>query len=211
MFPLSQFELIEEYDGEKILYEYQKDLIFDIEYEPHKIINLALLQTLGTIGRYDVAIEVLKYGIEVTSDIRACVIGFYLSVMWNGDLSCFEPKLEDSYFVASKEYQSITNLLFAMKYRNQHNFPLTKRYLEKSILLCDQYVNNHLMYAFYCSKNDRKKHLDSARNNLDYPQQNKEDYTSLEKITDPDNYIGEFITGNMMCIDTFESIVNTIK
>lgn len=211
MFPSSQFEMIEEYDNENILYEYQKTLISNIKAEPHKIINLALLQTLGTIGRYDVAIEILKYGIEVISDIRACVIGFYLSIMWNGDISCFEAKLEESYLVVSEEYKSMINLLFAMKYRNQHDIPLTMKYLEKSISLCDQYVNNHLIYAFYCSKNDRKKHLECAKNNLDYPQQNKEDYISLERSTDPDNYIGEFITGNMMCIDTFKSIVSTIK
>lgn len=70
MFPSSKFELIEEYHGEEMLYEYQKNLILDINREPHKIINLALLQTLGTIGRYDVAIEILRYAIEVVPDNR---------------------------------------------------------------------------------------------------------------------------------------------
>ena len=67
------------------------------------------------------------------------------------------------------------------------------------------------MYAFYCPKNVKKKYLDSARQNLSTPQRNKKDYNYLEESTDPDNYIGEFITGNMISIDTFESIVNTIK
>mgnify|MGYP000021270753 CR=1 FL=1 len=211
MFPSSQFELIKEYDGEKTLYEYQRNLILDIECAPHKIINLALLQTLDAIGRYDVAIELLKYGIEIAPDIRVCVIGFYLSVMWNGDFPCFEAKLVDSYPLANKEYQSIINLLFAIKYRNQNKITLAMRCLEKSISLCDQYVNNFLMYAFYCPKNVKKKYLDSARQNLSTPQRNKKDYNYLEESTDPDNYIGEFITGNMISIDTFESIVNTIK
>lgn len=211
MFPSSKFELIEEYHGEEMLYEYQKNLILDINREPHKIINLALLQTLGTIGRYDVAIEILRYAIEVVPDNRVCIIGFYLSVMWNGDSSCFETKLAEFYPVANKEHQSIINLLFAIKYQSQHNMALAMKYSEKSISLCDRYVNNYLIYAFYCPKRDRKRYLDSARKNLDCLQQNREYYNCLEQDTDPDNYIGEFITGTMMSVDSFESIANTIQ
>ncbi len=150
----------------KTLYEYQRNLILDIECAPHKIINLALLQTLDAIGRYDVAIELLKYGIEIAPDIRVCVIGFYLSVMWNGDFPCFEAKLVDSYPLANKEYQSIINLLFAIKYRNQNKITLAMRCLENQFRCATNMLIIFSCMHFIVLKTLKKKYLDSARQNL---------------------------------------------
>lgn len=201
-----EFDLIRPYENDNGYYDYQKQLLNDIENDPEKILELAILQTLSPIGNYEVATEILKYTQDIFDDKRVSLIGFYISVIWYGKPSVFIDKMMFFYRVSNEEYRSMVEYLLALQAYYEHDNNKMIQLLKQSITTYHGHVNNFLLLAKYVDKRDSIYYINKARNNI-ISNDNKTNETT-EYFTDPNNYIGEFISGCLMSKETFDSLTS---
>ena len=77
-------------------------------------------------------------------------------------------------------------------------------FLKKSIDLYEFHVNNFLLLYKYWNKKESKLYILYARVNI----KNMTDNETIEYFTDPNNFIGEFISGCLMPVETFEELIS---
>lgn len=182
----------------------QSYLLKLIETDQTKIINLSLLQMIDPFERYEKGIELLKYAFNLTSDIRCCIIGFYISIMWinNNDDNFFKEQLQLKYNDCNTETKSTIDYLFSYECFFNDKKEDSLKFLTRS-LSYKGHVNNLLLYLSFCDKSERSTVVKMARNNI-------KEFNCVDDISlfiDPDFYISEHITGTTMTFDTFDSLV----
>ncbi len=127
-------------------------------------------------------------------------------MIWHGKPTIFIDKLMFFYRVCNDEYKSMVDYVLALQAYYEHDNNKTIQLLKKSITTCQSHVNNFLLLAKHCDKNDSIYYLNKARSNI-ISNDNITDGTT-EYFTDPNNYIGEFISGCLMPKETFDSLTS---
>lgn len=80
-----KFDLIKPYDNDEGYFDYQDKLLQNISNNAENALRLAILQTLAPVENYESAICLLQYEQDIFDDKRISLIGFYLSIVWNGE------------------------------------------------------------------------------------------------------------------------------
>lgn len=199
-----KFDLIKPYDNDEGYFDYQDKLLQNISNNAENALRLAILQTLAPVENYKSAICLLQYEQDIFDDKRISLIGFYLSIVWNGEPKKFINKMLSYSQKESNEYKSMVDYLLALQslYKEQEDEMIA--FLKKSIALYKFHVNNFLLLSQYSNKKDSKLYIKKARENII----NMTDNETIEYFTDPNNFIGEFISGCLMPIETFEELIS---
>ena len=135
-----KFDLIKPYDNDEGYFDYQDKLLQNISNNAENALRLAILQTLAPVENYESAICLLQYEQDIFDDKRISLIGFYLSIVWNGEPKKFINKMLSYSQKASNEYKSMVEYLLALQslYKEQEdemNFMLIIFYYYLNIVI----------------------------------------------------------------------------
>lgn len=191
--------LINESDS-KELYALQTKILNSHSEESLKIMQLALLQCEFPFENYERAIEILRLDAGESKDIRTGIIGFEMSFLFSDVDNAFRDNIKRLYAESSGYYQSLAEYLFALEYYLNKDYNSALTHLNKSIELCDKHVYNYELMSKLCRGSKKKAFLELARNNIQGPRY----CTPGQTIPDPDDYIGEFVSGRMRPTETFD-------